>query len=65
MVQKKAVKKVAKAVAKKVSTKPVKKGDAYKCTVCGLSVVVDQACGCIDTCDIICCEKQMKNKKKA
>jgi hypothetical protein len=61
MVQKKAVKKVA----KKASTKPVKKGDAYKCTVCGLSVVVDEACGCIDACDIICCEKEMKPKRKS
>jgi hypothetical protein len=65
MVQKKTVKKAVKKVAKKVSTKPVKTGDAYKCTVCGLSVVVDEVCGCIDTCDIICCEKEMKPKKKA
>ena len=58
-------KKVTKKVAKKASKKPVKKGDAYKCTVCGLSVVVDEVCGCIDACDIICCEKEMKPKKKA
>jgi hypothetical protein len=57
MVQKKAVKKVAK--------KGVKKGDVYKCSVCGLAVSVDEVCGCIDACDIICCEKQMKSKKKA
>jgi hypothetical protein len=57
MVQKKAVKKVAK--------KGVTKGDVYKCNVCGLAVRVDEACGCIDACDIICCERQMKPKKKA
>jgi len=56
---------VQKKVTKKVSKKGVKKGEAYKCTVCGLSVVVDEVCGCIDTCDIICCEKPMKPKKRA
>jgi len=57
---KKAVKKIAKA-----SKKGVKKGDAYACSVCGLAVSVDEVCGCVDTCDIICCEKPMKAKKKA
>jgi hypothetical protein len=59
MAEKKAVKKVVKKVAKK----GVKKGEAYKCTVCGISVVVDEVCGCVDTCDIICCEKPMKKKR--
>ena len=54
-----------KKVAKKVSKKGVKKGDAYKCTVCGLVVTVDEVCGCVDACDIICCEKAMKPKKRA
>jgi len=57
MVQKKAVKRATK--------KSVKKGDAYKCSVCGLVVTVDEVCGCVDTCDIICCDKQMKPKKRA
>jgi len=66
MVQKKAVKKVAKkSVMKKGVKKGVKKGDVYKCTVCGLAVTVDEICGCVDACDIICCEKQMKPKRKA
>lgn len=65
MVQKKVVKKAAKKVAKKISGKGVKKGQGYECSVCGLSVVVDEVCGCIDTCDIICCEKPMKSKRKA
>lgn len=54
-----------KKVAKKSLKKGVKKGDAYKCSVCGLAVRVDEVCGCIDACDIICCEKQMKPKKRA
>ena len=62
MVQKK---KAVKKVARKVVKKAVKKGDVYKCGVCGLAVTVDEVCGCVDTCDIICCEKQMKPKKRA
>jgi major membrane immunogen (membrane-anchored lipoprotein) len=50
---------------KKVAKKVVKKGDVYKCGVCGLAVTVDEVCGCVDTCDIICCEKPMKAKKRA
>ncbi|MGZ3749439.1 MAG: hypothetical protein ACXVCD_19035 [Pseudobdellovibrionaceae bacterium] len=56
---------VKKKVAKKVAKKAVKKGDVYKCGVCGLAVTVDEVCGCVDTCDIICCEKAMKPKKRA
>ncbi len=53
-----------KKTVKKVTKKGVKKGDVYQCGVCGLAVTVDE-CGCVDACDIICCEKQMKPKKKA
>ena len=48
---------------KKVAKKVVKKGDIYQCGVCGLAVTVDEVCGCVDYCDIICCEKPMKPKK--
>jgi hypothetical protein len=65
MAVKKPAQKRAKKVVKKVAQKGVKRGDAYKCSVCGLAVTVDQVCGCVDTCDIICCEKPMKPKKKA
>lgn len=61
MAQKKVTKKGSKAVAKK----RVKEGDVFKCSVCGLAVRVDEACGCVDMCDIICCEKQMKPVKRA
>jgi hypothetical protein len=57
MVQKKAVKKAAE--------KAVRKGDVYKCGVCGLAVTVDEVCGCVDACDIICCEEPMKPPKRA
>ena len=59
-----AVKKAVKKVTKKVAKKGVKKGDVYKCGVCGLAVKVDALCGCVDTCDIVCCEKQMKPVRK-
>ncbi len=52
-----------KKVTSKVSKKKVKKDDTYQCTVCGLVVTVDEECGCVDACDIICCGKQMKAKK--
>ncbi|MEW6170151.1 MAG: hypothetical protein AB1472_01115 [Candidatus Omnitrophota bacterium] len=52
------VKKVAKKKAKN------KKGSKYSCSVCGMMVTVDKVCGCLDTCDIICCGEQMTKKKK-
>ena len=59
---------VKKAVAKKTAKKAVargrtKEGDAYVCGVCDLAVTVDDVCGCVDACDIICCEKPMKRKR--
>jgi hypothetical protein len=69
MVTKKTVSKTKKTPAKK-SVKPaakkkqgMKKGTKYACTVCGLIVSVDEVCGCVETCDIICCGEQMKKKK--
>jgi len=41
----------------------VKKGNRFACSVCGLVVRVDNVCGCIEACDIICCGKQMSPKK--
>ena len=50
---------------KKAATakKKVAKGDTYACEVCGLAVTVDEVCGCVDVCDIICCGEPMKAKK--
>ena len=50
-----AVKKAAKkAVAK------VKKGQNYRCGICGYRIIVDEACGCAEEHIFICCEKPMK-----
>ena len=37
------------------------KGDRFVCEVCGLAVIVDEACGC-GTCQIMCCGEPMKPK---
>ena len=71
MAVKKAAKKAPakkKAVAKRAaccstSKAKVKAGEQYKCSVCGLVVSVDEACGCVETCDIVCCDTQMKKKR--
>jgi len=53
-----------KAVAKKAPVKKVSRsGQNLVCGVCGLSVTVDEDCGCIEAHDIICCGKPMKEKK--
>ena len=68
-----------KAVAKKTTTKKTDakkpaakttkmkkaftKGDKYVCNVCGLVISVDKACGCVESCELICCDKPMKAKK--
>ena len=41
-----------------------KKGDVLTCEVCGLVVVVDDACGCAMG-EIICCKKKPMVKGKA
>jgi hypothetical protein len=54
------------ATAKKSTTakkKTMKKGSKYACSTCGLVVSVDEVCGCVDACEIICCGKPMKSKK--
>ncbi len=59
-----AVKKaVAKRAKKTVARRKTKVGDSYACEVCGLSVIVDDDCGCVDACDIVCCETPMKKKR--
>jgi len=35
------------------------KGSRYTCSVCGLVVTVDEVCGCVDVCDLICCGQPM------
>jgi len=42
----------------------VKKGDVLNCEVCGLVMVVDEACGCAAA-EILCCEHPMVKGKSA
>jgi hypothetical protein len=42
----------------------VKKGDVLNCEVCGLVMVVDEACGCAAA-KILCCEQPMAKGKSA
>lgn len=53
-------------MAKKIVKKPVKskKGSRYSCSACGLMITVDNICGCVDACDIVCCGTEMKPKRK-
>jgi 6-phosphofructokinase len=52
---------MAKKGAKKISK--AGRGSRYTCKVCGLVVTIDNVCGCVEACDIICCGKQMEPKK--
>jgi hypothetical protein len=62
MAVKKAAKKAVKKTAKKAAAKG-KKGESLVCGVCGLSVTVDEICGCAEEHPIICCMKPMKKKR--
>jgi hypothetical protein len=64
------VKKTTKKTAKKTPAKKtkkaaakIKKGQAYECHVCGLRVVVNNVCGCVEEHALICCKKPMKKKR--
>ena len=50
-------------MAEKTTKKKVTKGDSYECEVCGLAVTVEETCSCMDVCDIVCCDKPMKERK--
>ncbi len=41
-----------------------KTGDVLSCEVCGLTVIVDEECGCAAV-GVICCEEPMINKGPA
>jgi len=59
----KKVKTAPKTSAQKTAPKKKKKmeaGAGYECSVCGLAVSVDKVCGCVDTCDIMCCGEPME-----
>jgi len=54
--------KKASAAKKLRATGKTSKGDNYVWDVCGLSVVVDDVCGCEEVHEIICCEKPMRKR---
>ena len=56
-------KKKKKAAPKKKAAAKLKKGQAYECHVCGLRVVVNNVCGCVEEHALICCKKPMKKKR--
>jgi hypothetical protein len=37
-----------------------KKGESYRCGICGYRIIVDEVCGCAEEHIFICCEKPMK-----
>jgi RNA polymerase-binding transcription factor DksA len=51
-------------MAKAAMAKKVKRGDFLSCEVCGLVMVVDEACGCAAA-EILCCKKPMAPGKMA
>lgn len=51
-----------KKTAKKATAKS-RVGQSYSCSACGLSVTVDEDCGCVESHDIICCDTPMKRKR--
>lgn len=53
-----------KIVKRTGAAKKEKKGARYACGVCGLAVRVDEECGCVDVCDIVCCGEAMQPKKR-
>ena len=50
------------APVKKIANKKAVKGESYVCEVCGLAVIVDEVCGCVETHEIVCCSKPMKKR---
>lgn len=49
----------ARRAARRGKTNP---GDTYSCEVCGLAVTVDEACGCTEAHELICCSEPMKKR---
>ena len=49
--------------AKKAAPRKTSKGDGYVCESCGLSVIVDEMCGCTEVHELICCGQPMTEKK--
>ena len=51
---------------RRVATKEkMSKNDSYACESCGLVVSVDEACGCVEAHEIVCCGEPMKKTTRA
>jgi hypothetical protein len=57
--------KKASTAKKPRATAKTSKGDNYVCDVCGLSVIVDDVCGCEEVHEIVCCEQPMRRRARA
>jgi hypothetical protein len=42
-----------------------KNREKYECEDCGLVVLVENPCGCDETCELVCCGEPMKPVKAA
>ena len=51
------------ALKKRRTPAKVKKGESYKCGVCGYGIVVDAACGCAEEHVFVCCGRPMKKSQ--
>lgn len=54
-----------KAPAKRTAAKKMAVGETYMCDVCGVQMRVDEACDCVPSCDIICCDQPMRRQPAA
>ena len=63
MPEKKTVATKKTAVKKAPAKKAARTGTSYECEVCGLAVTIDEDCGCVEECDIVCCGEAMVPKK--
>ncbi len=48
---------------KTAKKKKLTKKQKLVCRECGLILIVDEVCGCVDYCDVICCDVEMNPKK--
>jgi len=47
----------------KAKTAKARRGEKLYCEACGLVVTVDETCGCVEVCDIVCCGENMQPRK--
>jgi len=51
---------------RKAATKgKMSKNDRYVCESCGLVVLVDEECGCVEAHEIVCCSEPMRRTTRA